>query len=105
MMVMLSDAVALSDTELRTLAIVLTPDDAAWLRAVAAQTTTDALRVEPVPLSDGQFVLCADLLTESDGRLRMLWDRVDDTGRIAGVDLVPMASVSHLLPSFPRGTS
>ena len=105
MMMMLSDAVALSDAELRALAIVLTADDAAWLRAVAAQTTTDALRVEPVPLSDGRSVLCADLLTESDGRLRVLWDRVDDAGRIANVDLVPMASVSHLLPSFPRGTS
>jgi hypothetical protein len=105
MMTTLTDAVALSDAELRTLAIVLTAEDAAWLRAVAAQTTTDALRVEPVPLTDGRYLLCADLLTESDGRLRVLWDRVDDAGRIAGVDLVPMASVAHLLPSFPGGAA
>lgn len=99
------DAIDLPWKELRSLAIVMSRADADRLSAVASGTTTDALRVQPVPLVDGRLILPADLLTEADGRLSALWSLVAASGLAAAVDVVPMASVSHLLPAFPLGAA
>jgi hypothetical protein len=49
----------------KELAILLTPDQAATLRAIQAQYGNPQHVAAPVPLVDGRLMLCADLLTET----------------------------------------
>jgi len=97
------DAIHLPWHALRSLVIVLSQEQSQRLAAVAVETTTDALRVEPVMLVDGRMVLPADMLTEVDGRLSRLWARVDASGLANAVPVVPMADVVGLLPRFGYG--
>lgn len=49
----------------RTLAIILTPEQAAMLGEIQQQYGNPHHVAAPVPLTDGRLMLCADLLTET----------------------------------------
>ena len=83
----------------RDLAIVLTPDQAATLGAVQTQYGNPRHVAAPVPLTDGRYMLCADLLTETgQGGLYAQGFAHLPAELFAQVQILPMADAVALIP-------
>lgn len=83
----------------RDLAIVLTPDQAATLGAIQAQYGNPRHVAAPVSLTDGRYMLCADLLTETGvgGLYAQGFAHLPDE-IFAQVQILPMAEAIALIP-------
>jgi len=55
----------------------------------------------PLQMTDGRFMLCADILTaiEPGGWLHDMWQIADKTILLSQVDVIPWADAVALLPS------
>ena len=83
----------------RDLAIVLTPDQAATLRAIQAEYGNPRHIAAPVPLTDGRLMLCGDLLTETGpGGLYAQGFAHLPAELFAQVSILPMADAIALIP-------
>ena len=77
---------------------------AAVLRQRWEQFGTTNLVPTPVRLTDGRFMLCADILSEVSGQedscrlLARMWRNSDRAAIAAGVTVVPIADAIALLP-------
>lgn len=62
--------------------------------------TTNCVPV-PAQLSDGRWMLGADLLTEigPGGLLHSMWENVDQAVVLSGVEVLPLAEAVALLPA------
>ena len=60
---------------------------------------------QPVPrtLTDGRYMLCADILSETrpGGLLQAMWENSDQAAIAAGVTVMPWADAVALLPPDP----
>ena len=83
----------------KELAIILTPEQAATLGAIQAQYGNPKHVAEPVPLTDGRLMLCADLLTETGpGGLYAQGFSHLPAELFPQVQILPMADAIALLP-------
>jgi len=57
----------------------------------------------PRTLTDGRFMLCADILSETrpGGLLQAMWEHSDHEAIAAGVEVMPWADAVALLPADP----
>lgn len=84
----------------RGLALVFGPPLAARLGQLhAAYGSTNCVPV-PSTLTDGRFMLCADVLTEvkPGGLLAAMWRAADQTVLGAAVEVMPWAAAVAMLP-------
>ena len=83
----------------KELAIVLTPEQAATLGAIQQQYGNPRHVAAPIPLTDGRFMLCADLLTETDpGGLYAQGFAHLPAELFPQVAIIPMADAIALIP-------
>jgi hypothetical protein len=66
--------------------LVLTPELAERVRGY--QSPDAPHRVEPTETADGNFVICADVLTERAGIFAGLWSQIDQAGADY-IDIIP----------------
>jgi len=89
----------LTATEAKGYAILLDTTLRDLLAAVQAEHGDPRHRVQPVALTDGRFMLCADLLTEvGEGGLFASGFAHLDPQLFSQVPVVPMAEALALLP-------
>lgn len=81
-------------------ALVFSDALAARLAEVWAKHGTPNAVPNPRRLTDGRWMLCADILTEIQpgGLLHAMWANVDQAVVLASVDVVPIAEAVTLLP-------
>jgi hypothetical protein len=89
----------MTDAEAKTLALVFGEDAKSALEAVQAQRPDARNRVAPVQLSDGRWMLCADVLREALlGRLYSEGFALLPPELFNQVNVMPFADVVALLP-------
>lgn len=95
----------IADSDAKALALVFDGALAARLAAVHRLHGTTNLVPVPTRLSDGRWIVCADLLTEihPGGRLHSCWIAADQSVLLTAVEVVPMADVAGLLPRSNYG--
>lgn len=88
------------DADAKALAIVFQESLAARLAAVWEEHGNTNLVPTPSRLSDGRWMLCADILTEigPGGMLESMWANVDQATVLASVEVIPWADAVALLP-------
>lgn len=81
------------------LALVFAPELAVRLAQLHKEYGNSNCVPSPRLLSDGRFMLCADILTEvaSGGLLYPMWEQANKTVLLANVQVVPMSEVLPLL--------
>jgi hypothetical protein len=85
----------------KDLALVFSPELAATLSAVQSQYGNPLHVAEPVPLTDGRLMLCADLLTETGpGGLYAQGFAHLPAELFAQVQILPMADAIDLIPQL-----
>ena len=83
----------------KELAIILTPDQAALLGAIQSEHGNPKHVASPVELTDGNLMLCADLLTETGpGGLYAQGFAHLPTELFPQIAVVPMSEAHALLP-------
>lgn len=84
----------------RSHALVFGADIASRLSAVQQEVGDPRYHLQPSLLSDGRYMVGADLLTEcvDDGFLRPAFQKLDQA-KFASISVVPMTEVLLLLPS------
>jgi hypothetical protein len=88
-----------SYTDAKDLALVFSPELAAQLAAVQAEHGNPRHVASPVPLTDGQLMLCADLLTEvGPGGIYSGGFAHLPAELFPSVEVLPMSEVLPLLP-------
>jgi hypothetical protein len=89
----------MTDAEAKTLAMVFGDDAKSALQAVQAQRPDAHNRVAPVQLSDGRWMLCADVLREALlGGLYSEGFALLPPELFSQVDVMPFAEAVALLP-------
>lgn len=89
----------MTDAEAKTLALVFGDAAKSALEAVQAQRPDAHNRVAPVQLSDGRWMLCADVLREAlTGGLYAEGFALLPPELFSVVDAIPMADAVALLP-------
>ena len=90
---------AMTDAEAKTLALVFGDEAKSALEAVQSQRPDAHNRVAPVQLSDGRWMLCADVLREAlTGGLYAEGFALLPPELFSVVDAIPMADAVALLP-------
>lgn len=83
----------------RDLAIILTTEQSVTLGAIQAQYGDPRHVAAPVPLADGRFMLCADLLTEiGEGCLYAQGFSHLPAEMFSQVEIIPMNEAIDLIP-------
>lgn len=104
-MKLLEITLPISYADARGLALVFTPQLAARLADLHAEY--GSLNCVPVPreLTNGQLMLCADVLTEIEpgGLLHAMWEAADKEVLGQSVDVIQWADAVALLPSKTNG--
>lgn len=95
----------IADSDAKALALVFDGALAARLAAVHRLHGTTNLVPTPIRLTDGRWMVCADLLTEihQGGRLHRCWVAADQSVLLDAVEVVPISDVAGLLPRFDYG--
>ncbi|NDC64011.1 MAG: hypothetical protein EBZ59_08540 [Planctomycetia bacterium] len=90
----------------RGLALVFPADMVPLLDEAQQRMGDDRLRIAPRELTDGRYMVGADLLTEADGMLRGVWRAVRNSGCADQVEVMPWADAVAMLPAtaYPGGT-
>lgn len=90
----------MTDAEAKALALVFGDEAKSALEAVQAQRPDAHNRVAPVQLSDGRWMLCADVLREAlTGGLYAEGFALLPPELFSVVDVIPMADAVALLPA------
>ena len=85
----------------RGLALVFPASMVPPLDEVQQRLGDDRLRIEPRELTDGRYMVGADLLTECDGLLGSVWRFVRAGGCEGQVQVVQWSEAVALLPPSP----
>jgi hypothetical protein len=90
----------MTDAELKGHALILSPELVAILEGVQDTLGSRQHIAQPTPLSDGTFMLCADLLSEiGPGGLYHKGFAAIPPQHLAAVQVVPWAEAVALLPA------
>lgn len=87
----------------RAHALVFSPQIAQRLAELHLQYGSANCVPIPAALTDGRFVVCADLLTEVDegGLLHAMWAAADKAILLPSVEVIPWSDAVALLPPDP----
>jgi hypothetical protein len=90
----------ISDTEARGLALVFPPALATRLGQLHAAYGSSNCVPVPSPLTDGRWMLCADVLTEvrSGGLLAAMWSAADQAVLGASVEVIAWGEAVAMMP-------
>jgi hypothetical protein len=87
----------------RQYALVFTPQLAQRLAELHAEHGRPDCVAEPLPLVDGRYMMCADLLTATvpGGWLHAMWEAADKAILLPAVKVMPMADAEALRVPSP----